>query len=210
MSFVLKRGLSNVFAAKVLTDTREKFETDTPFHLIPAGEMARTVDSEKTNVYFDNVVFYASGKEGATDVTITGAALRPGDVAKLLGKHIDEATGAVFDTGEYTEEYWAVGGETENSDGTKEYFWFLKGTFAAPEENDKTKDDTTDTNGMELVYSAIQTQHLFAVGENQKPMKRVVIDTETSELVAEADWVAQVVTPDNIATVAKKKTAATG
>lgn len=209
MSFVLKRGLSNVFAAKVLTDTREKFETDTPFHLIPAGEMSRTVDSEKTNVYFDNVVFYASGKEGATDVTVTGAALRPADVAKLLGKPVDEATGAVLDTGEYTEEYWALGGETDNSDGTKEYFWFLKGTFAAPEENDKTKDDTTDTNGMELVYSAVQTQHLFKVNNQDKPMKRVVIDTETSELIEDVKWTDEVVTPDNLAQVARKKTAVT-
>ena len=207
MSFILKRGLSNVFAAEVITDTAEKFETGTPFHLIPAGEMTRSVENDKTNVYFDNVVFYASGMEGATEVTITGAALRPADVAKLLGKHIDEATGAVLDTGEDTEKYWAVGGETENSDGTKEYFWFLKGTFAAPEQNDKTKDDSTDTNDMELVYSAIQTQHLFAVGNDEKPMKRVVIDTETSELLADQSWTKQVVTPDNLATVATKKAA---
>ena len=210
MSFTLKRGISNVFAAEIITDTAEKFETGTPFHLIPAGEMSRTVENDKTNVYFDNAVFYASGMEGATEVTISGAALRPADVAKLLGKHVDETTGAVLDTGEYTEKYWAVGGETDNTDGTKEYFWFMKGTFAHPEENDKTKDDSTDTNGMELTYSAVQTQHKFDVGNEKKPMKRVVIDTETTELVDDANWVAQVVTPENLATVARKKTAAAG
>lgn len=208
MSFTLKRGLSNVFAAEVIADAVDKFETGTPFHLIPAGEMTRSVENDKTNVYFDNAVFYAAGMEGATEVTINGAALRPADVAKLLGKHVDEATGAVLDTGEYTEKYFAVGGETENSDGTKEYFWFLKGTFAAPEQTDKTKDDSTDTNGMELVYSAIQTKHLFAIGEENKPMKRVVIDTETSELIADQSWTTQVVTPDNLATVVQKKTTA--
>lgn len=210
MSFTLKRGLSNVFAAEVVTDTAEKFETGTPFHLIPAGEMTRSVESESTPVYFDNVVFYQSGSEGPTEVGLTGAALRPADVAKLLGKHVDETTGAVLDTGEYTEKYWAVGGETENTDGTKEYFWFMKGTFAAPEQTDKTKDDTTDTNGMELTYSAVQTQHQFDVGGDKKPMKRVVIDTETTELVDDANWVAQVVTPENLSTVARKKTAAAG
>lgn len=209
MSFVLKRGLSNVFVAKVLVDTDEKFETGTPYHLIPAGEMSRTVESESTPVYFDNVVFYQSGSEGPTEVSITGAALRPNDVANLLGKHIDEATGAVLDTGEYTEEYYAVGGETDNTDGTKEHFWFMKGTFAAPEQEDKTVDDSTDTNGMTLVYSAIQTQHKFDVGGKKKPMKRVVIDTETSEIIEAQDWTKQVVTPDNLATVVKKKTAAT-
>ena len=208
MSFVLKRGISNVFAAEVLTDTAEKFETGTPYHLIPAGEMTRTVESESDPVYFDNVVFYQSGAEGPTEVGITGAALRPGDLAKITGKFVDPVTGAVLDTGEYTEKYFAVGGETDNTDGTKEYFWFLKGTFAAPEQTDKTKDNTTDTNGMELTYSAVQTTHLFTVDGKKKPMKRVVIDTETTELVEDADWTKQVVTPDNLASVAKKKAAA--
>ena len=205
MSFTLKRGLSRIFAAKVTADTVDEYKADTPFHLMPTGEMTRTVNSESTPVYFDNVVFYQSGSEGPTEIKLTGAALRPADVAKLLGKHVDEATGAVLDTGEYKEEYWAVGGETENTDGTKEYFWFLKGTFAAPEQADKTKDDSTDTNGMELSYSAVQTTHLFTVNGEDKPMKRVVIDTETSELVEDQDWVKQVVTPENLSTVVKKK-----
>jgi phi13 family phage major tail protein len=198
--------MRNVFAAEVTTDTAEAFETGTPFHLIPAGEMSRNTESDKAVVYFDNVAFYTSGAEGATEVSITGAALRPADVAKITGKYVDPATGAVFDTGEYVEKYFALGGETENTDGTKEYFWFAKGTFAMPEQADKTKDDSTDTNGMTLGYSAVQTKHLFTVDGEQKPIKRTVIDTETTELIAEQGWTAQVVTPDNIATVAKKKT----
>lgn len=207
MSFTLKRGLSNVYVAEVEKDNNEAdgYKTGTPFHLMPAGEMSRTVESDKTIVYYDNVAFYTSGAEGATEITVSGAALRPADVAKILGKHVDEATGAVLDTGEFVEKYWALGAETENVDGTKEMFWFLKGTFAAPEQTDKTKDDTTDTNGMELVYSAVQTQHLFKVGNEDKPMKRVVIDTETSELKADAKWTAQVVHPENIADIVSKK-----
>ena len=148
MSFTLKRGLSNVFAAEILTDNNETeggYTTGAPFHLIPAGEMSRTVSKESTPVYFDNVIFYQSGSEGATEITITGAALRPADVANLTGKTVDQTTGAILDTGEYTEKYFALGGETENTDGTKEYFWFLKGTFATPDQNDKTKDDSTPT-----------------------------------------------------------------
>ena len=207
MSFTLKRGLRNIFVAEVTKDTNgstegEGYITGTPYHLIPAGEMSRTVDSEKSNVYYDNSVFYVSGKEGDTTVTITGAALRPADVAKLLGKEVDATTGAVLDTGEFHEKFFALGGETENTDGTKEMFWFLKGTFAAPEQTDKTQDDTTDTNGMTLTYTAVKTQHLFAVGDNdEKPMKRVVIDTETTALQASKSWTAQVVTPENLSEI---------
>ena len=79
MSFTLKRGLSNVFVAEVTTDDNEEnggYKTGTPYHLIPAGEMTRTVENDKANVYYDNVVFYQSGMEGATEVTITLPILR--------------------------------------------------------------------------------------------------------------------------------------
>ena len=208
--FVLKRGLRNIFAAEITKDDNEAdggYVTGTPFHLIPAGEMTRTADSEKADTYFDNVVFFTTGKEGATEVSITGAALRPALLAKINTKTVDTATGAVLDTGEYNPKYFALGGEAENTDGTVELFWFLKGTFSIPEQADKTKDDTTDTNGMTLTYSAIQTQHLFGVNGADKPMKRVVIDTDTTVLKDTQDWTAQVVTPENLSNIVQKKTA---
>lgn len=206
--FTLKRGLSNVFAAEVTKDENADggYVVGTPFHLIPAGEMTRNASSDKASVYYDNAVFYESGTESATDVSITGAALRPADVARLTGKYVDQETGAVLDTGEYKEKYFAVGGETENIDGTKEYFWFLKGTFAIPEQADKTKDDSTDTNGMTLNFSAIRTKHQFTVGEEKKGMKRVVIDTKTTKLKADQEWTKQVVTPENLAEIVEKIT----
>ena len=207
--FVLKRGLRNIFAAEITKDNNETeggYVTGTPFHLIPAGEMTRTADNEKKDTYFDNAVFFTTGKEGATEVSITGAALRPSLLAKINNKIVDESTGAVLDTGEYNPKYFALGGEAENTDGTLELFWFLKGTFSIPEQADKTKDDSTDTNGMTLTYSAVQTQHLFNVNGADKPMKRVVIDTNTTILKDSQDWTAQVVTPENLATVVEKKT----
>lgn len=200
MSFTLKRGLQNIYVAEVTTDG-DTYATGTPYHLIPAGEMSRTVENEKSNVFYDNTVFYVSGKEGNTEINITGAALRPTDIANLLGKTIDAATGAVIDTGEFQEKFFALGGETDNVDGTKEMFWFLKGTFSAPDQTDKTVDDSTDTNGTTLVFSAIKTSHRFA---NGKSAKRVVIDTETSQLKSDQSWTAQVVTPDNLATIVEK------
>ena len=205
MSFTLKRGLSNVFAAEVTEDTNEKFTTGTPFHLIPAGEMSRTVDSEKVDIYFDNTVFDSTGKEAATEISITGAALRAPDIAKLLGKEIDATTGAVIDDGDPHTKYFAVGGEAKNKDGTKELFWFMKGTFAAPELNDKTEDDSTDTNGTTLVFSAVKTQHIF---DNGKRATHVTIDTETTEVTEGKTWTEQVVTPDNLATICTKKATA--
>lgn len=215
---VLKRGLKDIFAAEVLIDDNEEstagtgetpnhgYVTGTPFHLIPAGEMTRNAENEKTDVYYDDVVFETVGKEGATEVSITGAALRAQLLAKINNKYVDATTGAVLDTGEFKPRYFALGGTSENTDGTEEKFWFMKGTFAIPEQADKTEDDSTDTNGQTLTFSAVRTTHRFTVDGKQKGMKRVVIDTSVSELKASKDWNAQVVTPENLSTIVQKIT----
>lgn len=205
MSFTLKRGLQNIFVAEVTADG-DTYETGTPYHLIPAGEMSREVENEKSNVYYDNTVFYVAGKEGTTTISITGAALRPADIAAITGKAVDPTTGAILDTGEFKEKFFALGGETDNVDGTKEMFWFLKGTFATPSQTDKTEDDSTDTNGVQLTFEAIKTQHRFTINGEEKPVKRVVIDTETSQLKASKSWTEQVVTPDNVGEIVQKVT----
>ena len=204
-TFTLKRGLSNVFAAEVTGDDNEisgGYVSGTPFHLIPAGEMAVTVDGETVQVYFDNTVFASVGREGNSELTLDGAGLRPTAIAKLNGKDVDTATGMVFDSGEWAEKYYALGAIKDNIDGTKEYFWFLKGTFSVPDDNAKTKDDTTDTNGTSLTYTAIPTKHVFE--KTGKVCKRVVMDDSDTTATTKVDfskWFESVVTPDNIPTV---------
>lgn len=202
----LRRGLENLYAAEILADDNgdDGYKTGTPFYLIPAGEMSRSVSSESSPVYFDNNVFYNSGTEGATEITITGAAIRPDKIAELLGKHIDSVTGAQIDTGEYTEKYFALGGTTNNVDGSKEMFWFAKGTFSLPSRSDKTQDDSVDTNGDELNFNAVRTQHKFDVGSEKKNLKKVVIDSSVTKIKENNDWYAQVVTPENISTICEK------
>lgn len=202
----LRRGLKDIFAAEVLTDDNgtDGYTTGTPFYLIPAGEMSRQVSTDKTPVYFDDVVFYTAGKEGETEVSITGASLRQAKIAEILGKHIDSATGAMIDSGDYEEKYYALGGTTENVDGTEEKFWFAKGTFSLPSRSDKTKDDSTDTNGDELTYTAVRTTHKFSYGGETKPIKKVVIDTLISKVKANKNWTDQVITPDNVEEIVEK------
>lgn len=205
MSFTLKRGLDEIYVAEVTEDTIETFTTGVPFKLIPAGEMSVSVDKDAANYWFDNSVFAIVGREGSSELGITGAGMRPADVAKITGKEVDETTGAVIDEGAYIEKYWALGARKKNIDGTFEYFWFSKGSFAVPDESAKTEGEDTDATGTELTYTAIQTTHKFE--KTGKVCKRVVIDTETTEINAEADWFTQVVTPDNLATICKKVTA---
>ena len=87
-------------------------------------------------------------------------------------------------------------------DGSEALVWFLKGTFSIPEETGRTIDDSTDADGMTLEFSAVGTKFQFG---GDKGVKRVVVDTSTTELVTEQDWFKQVVTPTNLNTIVKKK-----
>ena len=105
MSFTLKRGLDEIFVAEVTEDSIEKFTTGTPFKLIPAGEMSVSVDKDAANYWFDNSVFAIVGREGSSELTISGAGMRPVDVAKITGKEVDAETGAIVDDGVYNIDY---------------------------------------------------------------------------------------------------------
>ena len=201
--FSLSRGLKDVMIAEITADSVEAYTPSTEVEqLIPAGTITMSADSEKTDVYFDNVVFATAGTESPTTVTIEGARLKPAMIAKITGKTIDETTGAIIDNGVWTEKYFALSARIQMLDGTEALVWFLKGTFAIPEETGRTIDDSTDTDGMTLEYSAVATKFQFG---GDKGVKRVIIDTSTTEMNADADWFKQVVTPTNLSTIVKKK-----
>lgn len=203
-NFSMSRGLKDVYIMPVKADdeTGYALEEGTPEKLIPAGTITMSADSEITNTYFDNVVFASVGSESATTVSIEGARLKAPMIAKITGKTVDSATGAIIDNGVYTEKYWALGARVQMLDGTEALIWFLKGTFAIPEETGRTVDDSTDADGTTLEFTAVST--IFQFG-GDKGVKRVICDTTTSELMAEQDWFKQVVTPTNLATIVKEK-----
>lgn len=202
--FTLTRGLQNIYVAAITEDSATAFTTETPYKLIPAGEMSISVDGDSTSYWFDNTVFATVGREGTSEITISGAGLRAAAIAVLNGKEVDATTGAVLDQGVYGQDnYFAFGAEKNNIDGTSEMFWFLKGTFSIPEENAKTIGEDTDATGTELTFTAIPTTHVFSA--NNKICKRVVMDTETTEVISTKNWFGQVVTPDNLSTIVQAK-----
>jgi phi13 family phage major tail protein len=202
--FTLSRGLSNIMYAEITKDDSGAYTAGEPKQLIPAGNLTIAVDSSTNDTYFDNSLFYRAGQEGNSTVTIDGAMLRPEMIADLTGKEVDTTTGAIVDDGTYHEKYFAVGGRIGLVDGTFINVWYLKGTFGYPQESAKTEDGSTDVGTMTLTFSAVKTVYTFG---KEKGCKRVIMDSEVSEVVAEGDFFKQVVTPENLSTVIKKKTA---
>lgn len=200
--FGLLRGLSDIFICEI-TDTEEAYTpVGTPEKLIPAGEltMGKTVD--KAQKYFDNNLFAETGREAPTELSLVGAAVRAAFLAWIEGKTVDSTTGAVLDDGDWHSKFFAISGKRDYTDGTSEYFWFNKCSFGGAEETGKTADDTTDSAGMTLPFTAYKTIHKFSNGKTSKVVR---IDTATTELLPDASWVKQVVTPENLSTVCKKK-----
>lgn len=200
--FSLTRGLKNMVYAEVIKDDSSAYTVGEPKPLIPAGNLSITVDSSTNDTYFDNAMFYRAGQEGNSAVTIDGAMLRPDMLADITGKIVDTTTGVVIDDGKYHEKYFAVGGEIGLVDGTKINVWFMKGTFSYPQEQAKTEDASTDTNGMSLTFNAVRT--IFEFG-GKGSCKRILMDTSVSEMNSDKAFFEQVVTPANIDTLIKKK-----
>jgi phi13 family phage major tail protein len=204
--FGLLRGLSEFYIVEI-NDSPEAYEpVGVPQQLIPAGELKISKSVDKTQIYYDNNMYAEIAKEAPSEMEIIGAAIRAAYTAWLEGKDIDAETGAILDDGDVHGKYFAVSGKKDYTDGTSEYFWFLKCTYGGAEVATKTADDSTDAAGMTLPFTAYKTQYKFE--KNGKGAKVVRIDTANTKIKADADWSAQVVTPDNIETVCEKVTAA--
>lgn len=204
--FGLLRGLSEIYI-DAIEDTPEAYTpAGAPEQLIPAGELKITKSVDKTQVYYDNAMYAEIAKEAPSEMEIIGAAIRAAFNAWLEGKHVDSTTGAIIDDGEAHEKYFAISGKKDYTDGTSEYFWFLKCSYGGAEEAGKTEDDSTDAAGMTLPFTAYKTQYKFNLNGNGAKVVR--IDTAVTNLKADAKWTAQVVTPDNINEYTEKVTGA--
>lgn len=202
--FGLLRGLSDIFICEI-EDAEEAYTPKgTPEKLIPAGEMTVSKSVDKAQTYFDNNLYEEVGKENPSELSLVGAAVRAAFLAWIEGKTVDSATGAIIDDGDWHRKFYAISGKRDYTDGTSEYFWFNKCSFGGAEETGKTADDTTDSAGMTLPFTAYKTIHKFTNGKTSKVVK---IDTATTQLIDKASWTAQVVTPDNLADVCSKVTA---
>ena len=207
IKFGLLRGLSEIFICEI-KDSKDKYEPiGTPQHLIPAGELKIVKTVDKAQIFYDNEMWEEVAKENASEMEVIGAAIRAAYNAWLEGKDVDETTGAIMDDGDAHVKYFAISGKKDYTDGTSEYFWLLKCTFGGAEEATKTKDDSTDAAGMTLPFTAYKTIHKFANGGKGRKVMR--IDTAVTKIKADAEWTAQVVTPDNLAEVCEKITPAT-
>ena len=190
------RGIRGLVCAEVLVDDGTTFECDTPFEVAGVAELSRTTETTSEAHYYDNVPAIVIDSTGADEVTITASAIPFDALAKITGQTYNADKG-MFVEGERQAKYYAIGYITEKTDGTEIFVWRLKGKFNVPDTTHATKDDGAEATGQEIVFTGVNTNHKFASIGN-KTAKAVNVDTSVNTTVVEADFFAEVQTPDTV------------
>lgn len=207
MKVVEFRGCDNVVVAEVTKDDSTGYTVGNIIPLAPVAEVSKTTENSSETHYYDNVGAIVIKTEGSDEVTLTTPALELGQLATITGKSVDPATGAYVDD-EGVEKYYALGYRLKLTDGTYRYVWRLKGAFSnIPDETSTTESDSVDTNNQSVVFTGNKTLYSFQAGNIKGRAKAVVID-ERDGLADVSGFFSQVVTPDNVASLAKATTTA--
>ena len=188
------RGIRGLVAAEITEDSLDNFTTGAPFAVAGVASLTRTTETSSETKFYDNVPAIVLDSTGSDEVTI-GTSVIPFDVlAKLTGQVYDDELG-MFIEGERETKYYAIGYITEKTDGTEVFVWRLKGKFNVPDSTHNTKNDGTDAEGQELVFTGINTTHKFTA--TGKTAKAVNVDTSVNA-VDEGTFFETVQTPDTI------------
>ena len=188
------RGIRRLMCAEVITDTADEFTCGTPFQLAGVAEISRKTEASSETKYYDNGPAIVIEATGSDEVTITCSALSFENEAKITGQKYNSDKG-MFVEGQRKAKYFAIGYIAEKTTGEEVFVWRLKGKFNIPDKTHVTKDNGTGSNGMQLIYTGIETNHRFA--DTGEPGKAVHLETKKNP-IAEEDFFGEVQTPDTI------------
>ena len=191
------RGVEGLVVAKILTDTTEAFETDTPRPFAGVRNIEKTKETASETKYYDNIPAIVISSEGPDEIKMLCSVTDLEQDAYLEGKIYDETTGTFID-GDTEPGYYAIGYVTKDTKGNDRYVWRYKGTLSKGAETHITEDNGTESNGVEWTFTGIKTTHKFAKGGN---CKGIVVDT-SKNLADVTGFFETVTTPDDLKTKA--------
>ena len=200
------RGIRGLVAAELITDTSTEIEYGEVQELAGTSQLQKEVATSSATKYYDNIPAIVIDSDGADTVTVDVSAVPLEKIAFITGQNYDPDTGMLIE-GERKSKYYAIGYITEDTDGNEVYVWRLKGKFAVPGSTHITKNDGTDSNGQQLVYTGINTTHKFA--KTSKTAKAINVE-KVKDKVDLSTFFETVQTPDTVkAKTAMAKTAKT-
>lgn len=191
------RGANNLVYAEVTKDETgaEGYTTGTVKDLAGVATISKATENSSEAHYYDNRPAVVVRSAGADTVTLDVSAIQHSVLADLLGQTYN-STKAMYVEGEMTTKYFALGYITENTDGEEMFVWRLKGTFSIPDETSNTKNNGTDANGQQIVFTGIMTAHEFTEGNSAA--KAVYVNASGNSAVNKTTFFATVQTPDTV------------
>ena len=195
------RGVEGLVYAEVTCDdnsseTGHGYVTGEVKPLAGVAEISKSTDSSSEAHFYDNIPAIIITSTGADTITISASAIPLDVLAEITGQTYDSATGTFIEE-ERQQKHFAIGYKTQTTDGQEIYVFRLKGSFSSPDQTNSTKNDGTDANGQELVYTGISTTHKFS--KTGKPAKAVNVNASLDLVANLDDFFDSAQTPDTIA-----------
>jgi phi13 family phage major tail protein len=187
-------GLRDLYYALVTQDDASAYAAGTPAILAPAMAASHKPKTSTKIQYADDGVFDQLMAEGETEIELEVTAIPLSIQAVLLGKEYDAATGRIFDNPGAIPPDVAIGFRSKKSNGSYRYFWYLKGKFAVPAEDQATLGESPDLKSAKIIFTAVKTTHVFDLGDVNDGVKRVVGDSDISGFSA-TTWFTAVQVP---------------
>lgn len=173
-------GLRDLYYALVTQDDADAYAAGTPAILAPAVAASHKPKSETKTQYADDGVFDVLTSEGETEIELEVTNIPLDVLATVLGKVFDASTGRMFNNSGATPPDVALGFRSKKSNGSYKYYWYLKGKFSIPEEEQKTQAESPDPKTMKIKFVAVKTLYEFDLGDVTDGVKSVVGDADNS------------------------------
>lgn len=154
------RGVSDLVAAPVITDTAAEYVTGDVFAIAGVATISKAANSSTEAHFYDNKPMIVISSQGADNITVNVSAIPLDVLAELTGQYYNENTGGMVE-GERVPKYFALGYKTQKDNGDTVCVWRYKGRFNVPDQENNTITDGTDANGQELNFMGVSTVHKF-------------------------------------------------
>lgn len=154
MSKSVPIGLTNLVYAIMTSDTPPTTiggvdgvaAYDSSVRILGAITANFSPNASNDTLFADDGPYETASTLGAMTLELNVADIEAPMRAELLGATYDDATGLLINTSEDIPPYVAVGMSVKKSNGADRLIWYLKGKFAAPDDNNQTKADSINWN----------------------------------------------------------------
>lgn len=188
------RGCSDLVYAPIIKDDVTGYETGEVKELAFIKQIGAGQEQSTATVFADNTAIFNTNSAIKFTRTFDCLAIDGKVKAELEGQYTEEGSSLVLSSSSAQPLQVAIGYKVYDTDDTCFYVWCLKGTCSFGEETIITRDDGTDSNGVQMTFSALETVHKFTKGGSQT---QVMVE-ENDEKYDTSTFFDAVTTPDTL------------